>query len=46
MFASTFIHERTSFNEWTYNFNGVPFYYSDFTTINAQQKQSVSFLGV
>jgi len=41
-----FIHQRTQFNEWTYNFNGVPFVYSDGTTLNASQDQRVSFLGV
>ena len=40
-----FIHVRTLFNEWTYNFNGVPYLYSDNTTLNAKQNQSVSFLG-
>lgn len=41
-----FIHDRSFFNEWTYNFNGVPFTYSDNTTLNAQQHQIVSFIGV
>ncbi|OFW24621.1 MAG: hypothetical protein A3H97_20050 [Acidobacteria bacterium RIFCSPLOWO2_02_FULL_65_29] len=40
-----FIHHRTFFNEWTYNWNGIPFLYSDNTTLNAQQKQSVTFIG-
>ncbi len=40
-----FVHHRTFFNEWTYQLNGRPFLYSDNTTINAQEKQSVSFLG-
>ena len=40
-----FIHHRTSFNEWTYSLNGIPFLYSDNTTISAQEKQSVSFIG-
>ena len=40
-----FIHHRTSFNEWTYSPNGIPFLYSDNTTISAQEKQSVSFIG-
>jgi MtrB/PioB family decaheme-associated outer membrane protein len=39
------IHNRTSFNEWTYNFNGLPYLFSDNTTINAQEKQSVTFVG-
>ena len=40
------IHQRTLFNEWTYNFNGVPFTYSDNTTLTATQDQRVTFLGV
>jgi len=40
------IHQRTSFNEWTYNFNGVPFTYSDNTTLNSVQDQRVTFVGV
>ena len=40
-----FIHHRTFFNEWTYRLNGLPFLYSDNTTINAQEKQSASFVG-
>jgi Putative outer membrane beta-barrel porin, MtrB/PioB len=40
------IYQRTYFNEWTYNFNGVPFTYSDNTTLNSVQNQRVTFLGV
>ncbi len=40
-----FVHNRTFFNEWTYGNNGIPFLFSDNTTINAQQNQSVTFLG-
>jgi MtrB/PioB family decaheme-associated outer membrane protein len=39
------IHETTKFNEWTYNYNGVPWAYSDNTTLNAKEKQSVTFFG-
>jgi MtrB/PioB family decaheme-associated outer membrane protein len=39
------VHESTRFNEWTYNFNGTPFYYSDGTTLSAKEKQSVNFVG-
>ena len=39
------IHNRTFFNEWTYNFNGTPFLFSDNTTISAKQLQSVNFFG-
>ncbi|MBI3371864.1 MAG: MtrB/PioB family decaheme-associated outer membrane protein [Betaproteobacteria bacterium] len=40
-----FIYQHTLFNEWTYNFNGVPFFYNDNTTINAKQKQTVNYIG-
>ena len=40
------IHQRTLFNEWTYNYNGTPFLYSDNTTLNSNQRQNVTFLGV
>ncbi|MCC7258403.1 MAG: MtrB/PioB family decaheme-associated outer membrane protein [Gammaproteobacteria bacterium] len=39
------IHQRTLFNEWTYNYNGVPFFYNDNTTLNAKQNQSATFVG-
>ncbi|HEV8095846.1 MAG TPA: MtrB/PioB family decaheme-associated outer membrane protein [Burkholderiales bacterium] len=39
------VHERTKFNEWTYNFNGVPWTYSDRTTLGAKENQQVTFVG-
>jgi len=39
------IHQRTLFNEWTYQSNGVPFAYSDNTTLNAKENQAVTFVG-
>jgi MtrB/PioB family decaheme-associated outer membrane protein len=41
-----FVHHDTMFDEWTYNFRGVPFRFSDNTTLNAQQRQRVNYLGV
>ncbi len=41
-----FIHERSSFNEWTWRNNDVAFFYSDNTTVYTQEHQAVSFLGV
>ncbi len=41
-----YIHHRTFFNEWTYNFNGVPYLYSDNTTLDAKERQTVNFVGV
>ncbi|TAK83829.1 MAG: MtrB/PioB family decaheme-associated outer membrane protein [Betaproteobacteria bacterium] len=40
-----YIHHRTYFNEWTYNFNGTPYLYSDNTTLDAKQRQTVNFIG-
>ena len=40
-----YIHHRTFFNEWTYGNNGVPFLYSDNTTLTAKETQSVNFIG-
>ena len=39
------IHYRSFFNEWTYNFNGIPYLYSDNTTLGAQERQIVTFVG-
>jgi len=39
------VHQRTLFNEWTWGYNGVPFAYSDNTTLGASQNQSVTFVG-
>lgn len=40
------VHQRTKFDEWTWGHDGVPFVYSDGTTVNMRQDQSVTFLGV
>ena len=40
-----FIHQRTKLDEWTWGYNGVPFAYSDNTTVSMQQNQNVTFLG-
>ncbi len=39
------IYNYSLFNEWTYNFNGTPYLYSDNTTLSAQEKQTVTFIG-
>jgi hypothetical protein len=39
------IYNYSFFNEWTYNFNGTPYLYSDNTTLSAQEKQTVAFIG-
>jgi MtrB/PioB family decaheme-associated outer membrane protein len=39
------IHYRSFFNEWTYNFRGTPYLYSDNTTLGAKERQIVTFIG-
>ena len=39
-------HQRSSWSDWAWNFNGTPFVYSDGTIINRKQVQKVSFLAV
>jgi hypothetical protein len=38
-------YEKSDFNEWTWQWNGNSFLYSDNTTVYAQPKQSVTYLG-
>ena len=37
---------RAKFNDWAYGYNGVPYTYSDNSTVTQQQDQSVTYLGV
>ncbi len=39
------IHQRSRLNEWTWGYNGVPFAYSDNTTITSNPDQNVTFVG-
>lgn len=39
-------HQRSRWNDWAWNFNGVPFVYSDGTTLNYRTQQNVSFVRV
>ena len=41
-----FVHQRSSYNDWAWGYNGVPFTYSDGTTVSQKQDQSVSVIGV
>lgn len=38
-------HQRYYSNEWFWNYNGVPFFYSDGTTVTQKDQQNVTFLG-
>ena len=40
------VHDRQRLNEWTWGYNGVPFLYSDNTTVNLNPNQNVTFVGV
>ena len=40
------VHQRAKMNDWTWGYNGVPFTYSDGTTLTQKQSQSISFIGV
>jgi MtrB/PioB family decaheme-associated outer membrane protein len=40
------IHMRAKLNEWTWGYNGTPFFYSDYSTVSMQQNQNVTFVGV
>ncbi len=40
------VHQRISLNDWTWGYNGVPFVYSDGSTLIQKPTQSVSFIGV
>jgi hypothetical protein len=42
----TTVYQRSSWNDWTWNYNGVPFFYSDGTTVSQKPEQEVVFLGV
>ena len=39
------IHQRAKFEEWTWGYNGIPFAYSDNSTVSLQPKQNVTYLG-
>ena len=40
------VHQRNSMNDWAWGANGVPFVFSDGTTVTQQPSQHVSFIGV
>ena len=39
------MHQSVKLDEWTWGYNGIPFAYSDNTTVTMQPNQSVTFLG-
>lgn len=40
------IHQRSSWNDWAWVFNGMPYVYSDGTSVSSKPVQNVSFVGV
>ena len=40
------MHQRSNVNDWAWGYNGVPYAYSDGTTVSQKPTQSVSVLGV
>ena len=40
------IHQRSTWTDWTWLYNGVPFTYSDGTSVGQQPRQSVTFVGL
>lgn len=40
------VHDRSKLNEWQWGNNGVPFLYSDNTTVSLQPNQNVTFVSV
>jgi hypothetical protein len=40
------IHQRSTWSDWAWSYEGVPFSYSDGTTVGQQARQRVTFIGV
>ncbi len=40
------IYQRVKFDDWAYDYNGLPFTFSDNTTLSLQQVQNVTFVGL
>ncbi|MDH3209599.1 MAG: MtrB/PioB family decaheme-associated outer membrane protein [Burkholderiaceae bacterium] len=40
------VHQRSTWSDWGWGYNGVPFTYSDGTTVSQQARQSVTFIGL
>jgi len=40
------VHQRNALNDWAWGYSGIPFAYSDGTTLMQKPTQSVSFIGV
>jgi MtrB/PioB family decaheme-associated outer membrane protein len=40
------VHQRSTWSDWAWAYNGVPFRYSDGTTLTQQPRQHVTFVGL
>jgi MtrB/PioB family decaheme-associated outer membrane protein len=40
------VHDRTKLDEWQWGYNGIPFLYSDNTTVNLKPDQNVTYVSV
>jgi hypothetical protein len=41
-----FVHQKSTYNDWAWGYNGVPFTYSDGTTLSQNTDQRVNFVGI
>lgn len=41
-----FVHQKSTYNDWAWGYNGVPYTYSDGTTLGQKSDQNVNFIGV
>jgi hypothetical protein len=41
-----FVHQKSTYNDWAWGYNGVPYTYSDGTTLTQKTDQSANFIGV
>ena len=40
------VHDRTKLDEWQWGYNGIPFLFSDNTTVNLKPEQNVTYVSV
>ncbi len=41
-----YVHQNVTYNDWAWGYNGVPYTYSDGTTLSQKSDQRVNFIGV
>lgn len=41
-----FVHQQSKYNDWAWGYNGVPYTYSDGTTLAQKADQTVNFIGI